>query len=85
MLYAALALQRASIALQLAAVFAGGPAPMIVTAILAATGSGQMIALYYCAAAASGWVPAAAGWCALRNARTWRSASWICSGFAFHG
>ena len=36
----------ASIGFQLAAVFAGGPAPMIATAILAATGSGQMIALY---------------------------------------
>jgi len=27
-------------------VFAGGPAPLIATAILASTGSGQMIALY---------------------------------------
>jgi MFS family permease len=36
----------ASIGFQLAAVFAGGPAPMIATAILAATGSGQVIALY---------------------------------------
>jgi MFS family permease len=36
----------ASIGFQLAAVFAGGPAPIIATAILAATGSGQMIALY---------------------------------------
>jgi MFS family permease len=36
----------ASIGFQLAAVFAGGPAPMIATAILAATGSGYMIALY---------------------------------------
>jgi hypothetical protein len=36
----------ASIGFQLAAVFAGGPAPMIATAIRAATGSGQMIALY---------------------------------------
>jgi MFS family permease len=36
----------ASIGFQLAAVFAGGPAPMIATAILAATGSGQLIALY---------------------------------------
>jgi hypothetical protein len=36
----------ASIGFQLAAVFAGGPAPLIATAILAATGSGQMIALY---------------------------------------
>jgi len=36
----------ASIGFQLAAVFAGGPAPMIATAILAATGSGQAIALY---------------------------------------
>ena len=29
-----------------AAVFAGGPAPMIATALLAATGSGYVIALY---------------------------------------
>ena len=36
----------ASIGFQLAAVFAGGPAPMIATALLAATGSGQVIALY---------------------------------------
>ena len=36
----------ALIGFQLAAVFAGGPAPMIATAILASTGSGQMIALY---------------------------------------
>jgi MFS family permease len=36
----------ASIGFQLAAVFAGGPAPAIATAILAATGSGQAIALY---------------------------------------
>ena len=36
----------ASIGFQLAAMFAGGPAPMIATAILASTGSGQMIALY---------------------------------------
>src|SRR6516165_3894031 len=36
----------ASIGFQLAAVFAGGPAPLIATAILASTGSGQMIALY---------------------------------------
>jgi len=36
----------ASIGFQLAAVFAGGPAPMIATALLAATGSGQTIALY---------------------------------------
>jgi MFS family permease len=36
----------ASIGFQLAAVFAGGPAPMIATALLAATGSGQAIALY---------------------------------------
>jgi hypothetical protein len=27
-------------------VFAGGPAPLIATALLAATGSGQVIALY---------------------------------------
>ena len=36
----------ALIGFQLAAVFAGGPAPMIATAILASTGSGQMIAPY---------------------------------------
>jgi MFS family permease len=36
----------ASIGFQLAAVFAGGPAPMIATALLASTGSGQVIALY---------------------------------------
>ena len=36
----------ASIGFQLAALFAGGPAPMIATAILAATGSGYAIALY---------------------------------------
>ena len=36
----------ASIGFQLAAVFAGGPAPLIATAILAATGSGRAIALY---------------------------------------
>jgi MFS family permease len=36
----------ASIGFQLASVFAGGPAPLIATAILAATGSGQAIALY---------------------------------------
>jgi hypothetical protein len=36
----------ASIGFQLAAVFAGGPAPLIATGILAATGSGQAIALY---------------------------------------
>jgi MFS family permease len=36
----------ASIGFQLAAVFAGGPAPMIATALFAATGSGQVIAAY---------------------------------------
>ena len=36
----------ASIGFQLASVFAGGPAPLIATALLAATGSGQVIALY---------------------------------------
>src|SRR6266699_3076164 len=36
----------ASIGFQLAAVFAGGPAPLIATALLAATGSGYAIALY---------------------------------------
>ena len=36
----------ASIGFQLAAVFAGGPAPIIATALLAATQSGQAIALY---------------------------------------
>jgi MFS family permease len=35
-----------SIGFQLAAVFAGGPTPIIATAILKATGSGQAIALY---------------------------------------
>ncbi|MDA9440683.1 MFS transporter [Bradyrhizobium sp. CCBAU 51745] len=35
-----------SIGFQLAAVVAGGPAPMIATALLAATGSGYVIALY---------------------------------------
>ena len=41
----------ASIGFQLAAVFAGGPAPLIATALLAATGSGQVIALYICGCA----------------------------------
>ena len=36
----------ASIGFQLASVFAGGPAPMIATALLAATASGYVIALY---------------------------------------
>lgn len=36
----------ASIGFQLAAVFAGGPAPLIATALLAASGSGYVIALY---------------------------------------
>ena len=36
----------ASIGFQFAAVFAGGPAPMIATALLVATGSGYVIALY---------------------------------------
>jgi hypothetical protein len=36
----------ASIGFQLASVFAGGLAPVIATALLAATGSGQVIALY---------------------------------------
>jgi MFS family permease len=36
----------ASIGFQLAAVIAGGPAPLIATALLAATGSGQVIAFY---------------------------------------
>ena len=36
----------ASIGFQFAAVFAGGPAPMIATALLAWSGSGQAIALY---------------------------------------
>jgi MFS family permease len=36
----------ASIGFQLAAVFAGGPAPLIATALLAATHSGQVIAFY---------------------------------------
>jgi len=41
----------ASIGFQLASVFAGGPAPFIATALLAATGSGQVIALYLLACA----------------------------------
>jgi MFS family permease len=41
----------ASIGFQLAAVFAGDPAPLVATAILAATGSGQAIALYIFACA----------------------------------
>jgi len=41
----------ASIGFQLAAVFAGGPAPLIATALLAATGSGYVIALYIFACA----------------------------------
>jgi MFS family permease len=36
----------ASVGAQLASVFAGGPAPMIATALLASTGSGEVIALY---------------------------------------
>jgi MFS family permease len=36
----------ASMGFQLAALVAGGPAPMIATALLAATGSGYVIALY---------------------------------------
>jgi MFS family permease len=36
----------ASISSQLASVFAGGPAPMIATALLLSTGSGQVIAFY---------------------------------------
>jgi len=41
----------ASIGYQLSSVIAGGPAPLIATALLAATGSGYMIALYilFCA------------------------------------
>jgi MFS family permease len=41
----------ASIGFQLAAVFAGGPAPMIATALFAATKSGQVIAAYVFACA----------------------------------
>jgi MFS family permease len=41
----------ASIGFQLAAVFAGGPAPMIATALLAAYGSGYAIAFYISACA----------------------------------
>jgi MFS family permease len=41
----------ASIGFQLASVFAGGPAPFIATALLAATRSGQVIALYLFACA----------------------------------
>jgi MFS family permease len=41
----------ASIGFQLAAVFAGGPAPLIATTLLASAGSGQVIALYILACA----------------------------------
>jgi MFS family permease len=41
----------ASIGFQLASVFSGGPAPFIATALLALTGSGQVIALYLFACA----------------------------------
>jgi MFS family permease len=41
----------ASIGFHLASVFAGGPAPLIATALLAATGSGYAIALYILACA----------------------------------
>jgi MFS family permease len=41
----------ASIGFHLASVFAGGPAPLIATALLAATGSGYVIALYIMACA----------------------------------
>jgi MFS family permease len=41
----------ASIGFQLASVFAGGPAPFIATALLAATGSGQAVAFYLFACA----------------------------------
>jgi MFS family permease len=56
----------ASIGFQLAAVFAGGPAPMIATALLAATGSGYVIALYIfgCAIvsiAATAFLPSSTG------------------------
>jgi len=56
----------ASIGFQLAAVFAGGPAPLIATALLAATGSGQVIALYIfgCAIvsiAATAYLPSSRG------------------------
>ncbi len=50
----------ASIGFQLAAVFAGGPAPMIATALLGATGSGQVIALYIFGCAVVSIVAAAA-------------------------
>jgi MFS family permease len=44
----------ASIGFQLSSVFAGGPAPMIATALLAATASGYIIALYiFCCAMVS--------------------------------
>jgi MFS family permease len=44
----------ASIGFQLAAVFAGGPAPLIATALLTWSGSGQVIALYiFCCAVVS--------------------------------
>lgn len=41
----------ASIGFQLASVFAGGPAPLIATALLSATRSGQVVALYIFASA----------------------------------
>jgi hypothetical protein len=45
-----------SIGYQLASVIAGGPAPLIATALLAATGSGYTIALYilFCAVVSIG-------------------------------
>jgi MFS family permease len=49
----------ASIGFQLAAVFAGGPAPLIATAIFAATRSGQAIALYIFACAVVSFVATA--------------------------
>jgi hypothetical protein len=39
----------------------------------------------YWAAAAIGCCAVAAGRLAFRKLPIWRSASWICSGFAFHG
>ena len=49
----------ASIGFQLAAVIAGGPAPLIATALLAATGSGYVIALYIFACAVVGVITTA--------------------------
>ena len=46
MLQPAVALQRASLGFHLASIIAGGPAPLIATALLASTGSGYSVAIY---------------------------------------